>query len=91
MGNKDDKDKIDVPDEFDLKNELDFTDTGVLHGELTRKLNILADISKLERQIEDRKSEDPETLGDESAIKTYEFVKTRVGLKKLVLDRFRKK
>ena len=86
-----DKAKIDLPDDFDVKDETNFTDTTILRDEITRKLNMLSKMSKLKRQSENDETEDEEALGVTSVVKTYKFVKKRVGLKKLVLDRFAKK
>jgi hypothetical protein len=85
------KSKIDLQDDFDIKDETNFTDTTILRDEITRKLKMLSRISKLERQIENNETEDAEALGDTSVVKTYKFVQKRVGLKKLVSDRFTKK
>ena len=86
-----DKARIDLPDELDSNDETNVTDERAFHGELTRKLNMLLDISKVDREIEARETQDPEATEDTSVVKTYRFVKKRVGLKKLVLDRFTKK
>jgi len=75
--------------EFEVEDDTDFSDTRVLHDELTRKLEMLARADKLDKQNEEGKTEDSDTLGETSAVRTYKFVKKRVGLKKLVLDRFK--
>jgi hypothetical protein len=81
-----DNEEIRLTDDFDLTTEISSVDMNVPYGELTAKLDTLTNIAKLKRQ-----TEEPETLGDTSLIKVYPFAKPRIGVKKLLLDRFEKK
>jgi hypothetical protein len=61
-------------------------ETFVPYSTLTAKLDRLVEIANLKRQ-----TKDSESVGESSVIKIYPFVKTPVGIKKLLTDRFKQK
>ncbi|MFL2545912.1 MAG: hypothetical protein ACJ0SL_00880 [Candidatus Rariloculaceae bacterium] len=80
------KNKLELPEELREEDETSFTDTAVFRGEVTRRLDLLVEADKYNRQFGAGETEEPEAHGDTATVKLYSYVKKPVGLKKLLLD-----
>jgi len=85
------KNKLELPEDFRAKDETSFTDTAVFRSEVTRRLDLLVEAEKFNRQVRARETKEPEAHGDTAAVKVYSFVKKPGGLTNRVLGWFRSK